>query len=183
MPVCRQESIYDALFLAAGEFLMRQPGIVALHAVTTTNAMRYAFRTVASEDTRRMLLLQNAAFLPMFRESMEGRGEVADNLINSLVAPDEKIADPGNIFANIGNDTQTAAQQVLGYLQNGGEADELIRIARQMIFLKGNDSHDYKFSSAVLEDYYNVSPNWRDYYLGVECFQTSRRQFEGQRAR
>ncbi len=29
----------------AGELLMRQPGIVALHAVTTSNATRYAFQT------------------------------------------------------------------------------------------------------------------------------------------
>ena len=33
------QSVYDALFAAAGEMLMRQPGIVSLHASTTTNAM------------------------------------------------------------------------------------------------------------------------------------------------
>ena len=36
------QSIWDALFVGAGELLVRQPGIVALHAVTTTNALRYA---------------------------------------------------------------------------------------------------------------------------------------------
>ena len=31
-------SVWDGLFLAAGELLMRQPGIIALHSVTSTNA-------------------------------------------------------------------------------------------------------------------------------------------------
>ena len=35
------QSIFDALLVGAGELLMRQPGIVGLHAVTTTNALHY----------------------------------------------------------------------------------------------------------------------------------------------
>jgi hypothetical protein len=31
--------------------------------------------------------------------------------------------------------------------------------------MKGDDPHDYKFSSAVLEDYYHASPRWRDRFL------------------
>ncbi|HEX3727441.1 MAG TPA: hypothetical protein VHV08_14405, partial [Pirellulales bacterium] len=62
------QSIWDALFVGAGELLVRQPGIVALHAVTTTNALRYAWETSSSDDTRRMLMLQNAAFVSMFRQ-------------------------------------------------------------------------------------------------------------------
>ncbi|HZZ27241.1 MAG TPA: hypothetical protein VFE46_04470 [Pirellulales bacterium] len=34
-----------------------------------------------------------------------------------------------------------------------------IDAARLLVFLKGNNAHDYKFSSAVLEDYYHVSPS------------------------
>ncbi|SVC56204.1 uncharacterized protein METZ01_LOCUS309058, partial [marine metagenome] len=41
---------------------------------------------------------------------------------------------------------------------------------RRLVFLKGNDSHDYKFSSAVLEDYYQVSPAWRNRYLATSLF-------------
>ena len=37
--------------------------------------------------------------------------------------------------------------------------------ARLLVFLKGNDAHDYKFSSAVLEDYLHVSPAWRNSFL------------------
>jgi hypothetical protein len=37
--------------------------------------------------------------------------------------------------------------------------------------LKGDNSHDYKFSSAVLEDYAHLSPQWRERYLAASVFQ------------
>jgi hypothetical protein len=67
-------SIFDALFAFSAELTMRQPAIVPLHAMTTTNAIHYTFRTCSDDRTRRYLLLQNAAFLPQFREAAEGRG-------------------------------------------------------------------------------------------------------------
>ena len=61
----------------------------------------------------------------------------------------------------------TAARKALAYLQAGHEPEPLIHAARRLVFLKGDDAHDYKFSSAVLEDYYNVSPAWRERYLAA----------------
>ena len=60
-------SVWDGVMCAASELLMRNPGILSLHAVTTTNAIRYIFERTRSDETRRMLLLQNAAFLPFYR--------------------------------------------------------------------------------------------------------------------
>jgi hypothetical protein len=42
--------------------------------------------------------------------------------------------------------------------------------ARRLVFLKGNDAHDYKFSSAVLEDYSHLSPAWRNRYLAAGLY-------------
>ncbi len=42
--------------------------------------------------------------------------------------------------------------------------------ARVLVFLKGTDTHDYKFSSAVLEDYQAISPEWAT-RTGVEPVQ------------
>src|SRR5206468_9177888 len=79
------QSVWDALFLGAGELLLRQPGIVALHAVTSTNALHYAYEATANDETRRWLMLQNAAFLPLFRGQLGGnRGPVADHRIDAL---------------------------------------------------------------------------------------------------
>jgi hypothetical protein len=42
--------------------------------------------------------------------------------------------------------------------------------ARRLIFNKGNDSHDYKFSSAALEDFYHAMPAWRNRFLATAMF-------------
>jgi hypothetical protein len=162
------QSIWDALFDAAGELLLRQPGIVALHAVTTTNALHFAFQASGDDQTRRLLMLQNAAFLPMFRSAMEGRGKVRDARIDELEPLASSTAGPRaieEIFADASRDRMTAARKALAYLQAGHDPASLIDAARRLVFLKGDDPHDYKFSSAVLEDYYNASPKWRERLL------------------
>ena len=77
----------------------------------------------------------------------------------------------GEIFRDVSNDRAAAAKKMLSYLSGGGDAHGLIDAARLLIFLKGNNSHDYKFSSAVLEDYYHVSPQWRDRFLASSVYQ------------
>jgi hypothetical protein len=42
--------------------------------------------------------------------------------------------------------------------------------ARRLIFLKGRDSHDYKFSSAALEDYHHATPAWRARFLASSVY-------------
>jgi hypothetical protein len=167
------QSAWDALQLGAGELLMRQPGIVALHAVTTTNALRYAFATSGQEETRRWLLLQNAAFLTLFREAMKGRGGLGDGRVDRLEpAPLESggAEAVAEIFRDVSGDRAAAARKVLAYRAAGGDPAALMGAARLLVFFKGNDAHDYKFSSAVLEDYAHVSPAWRDRYLAASVF-------------
>jgi hypothetical protein len=170
------QSIWDALHVAAGEFLMRQPAIVALHAVTTTNALSFAYHASGNDETRRLLLLQNAAFLPMFRAAMDGRGRVADYTVDTLAAADQESEGIGVdvIFAELGRDPLSAARNLLAYLKQpsaqASSATEVMKAARMLVFLKGDDAHDYKFSSAILEDYYHVSPEWRDLYLASNAF-------------
>jgi hypothetical protein len=109
----------------------------------------------------------------MFRDAMEGRGRVGEARIDQLTAeipsgrPDEAVEE---IFAELRSNPSSAAAKVLGYLSSSGNARELIDAARVLIFTKGNDAHDYKFSSAVLEDYYHVSPAWRDRFLASNVF-------------
>ena len=163
----------DGFFVGAQELLMRQPGIVALHAVTSTNALYFAYHTTASDETRRLLLLQNAAFLPLFRQAMEGRGPLKNQGLDAVepIKVDVKnSAAVEEIFAEVGNNSMTAAKKVLGYLDASGDPRRLIDAARLLVFLKGNNAHDYKFSSAVLEDYYHVSSGWRNRYLAASVF-------------
>jgi hypothetical protein len=168
------QSIWDALHAAAGELLMRQPGIAALHAVTTTNALRYAYTASGDDRTRRLLMLQNAAFLPMFRGAMQDRGDIASDTIDALEPSSsgngEEPPAIEDIFAELGRDKPAAARMMLARLKHVGDAREIIDAARVLVFLKGDDAHDYKFSSAVLEDYYLVSPGLRDKYLASNIF-------------
>jgi hypothetical protein len=165
------QSVWDAILCAAAEMMIRKPGIVALHSVTMSNAMRYCFEASVSDDTRRRILLQNAAFLPMFRGSLGGNlPDVKIDQVEGIAtkARDEKAV--GEIFAEVDRDRMAAARKTLAYLQSGQPAEELMHAARGLVFVKGNNAHDYKFSSAVLEDYYHVSPQWRNRYLASGMF-------------
>jgi hypothetical protein len=167
------QSLWDALLTGAGELLIRQSGIVSLHAVTSTNALRYAFQTANSDENRRLVLLQNAAFLPLFREAMRGRGRVGEFNITELAPEETKEKGDELITAtlsDVGRDNAEASRKLLAYLQAGGDARKFIEAARVLVFTKGNNAHDYKFSSAVLEDYYHVSPTWRDRYLAAGVY-------------
>ncbi|MDH3599561.1 MAG: hypothetical protein OEU26_07960 [Candidatus Tectomicrobia bacterium] len=164
------QSIWDALFNAAAELMMRQPGIMALHAVTTTNALHMAFRTATDDSTRRLLLLQNAAFIPMFR----GRPKTQPATAIDQMEPGE-LAQTGasaidEIFADIARHPDRAARKTLAYLQRQQPPQAFMDAARRELVRKGSNAHDYKFTSAVLEDYAHVSPAWRDRYLAASIF-------------
>jgi hypothetical protein len=168
------QSVWDAIFVGSGELLMRQPGIIGLHTLTTANALHYAYQTSGDDATRRMLLLQSCAFLPMFRESARGRGQLAGTTIDDLSPGETKSASSAEaideIFADVSEDRNRAASKIRGFLQSGGEPRQVIDAARRLIFLKGNDAHDYKFSSAVLEDCSHVSRDWRELFLSLGVY-------------
>jgi hypothetical protein len=147
-----------------------------LHAVTTSNALHFAYQASGNDETRRLMMLQNAAFLPMFRGAMGGRGDVKDLTVDALASgkDDSSNASTNEVFQELGRDPMSAARKTLALLstERPGEApaEELLDAARLLVFLKGNDAHDYKFSSAILEDYYHVSPEWRNKYLALNMF-------------
>ena len=63
-----------------------------------------------------------------------------------------------------------AARKALGYLQKNSDARDLMDAARLLVFLKGSDSHDYKYSSALLEDWGRLTSPWRERYLAAGMF-------------
>lgn len=166
------QSIWDALFLGSGELLMRQPGIAGLHTLTSTNALHFAFRHATHPETRQYLLLQNVAFLPMFRENMQGRGKLAELNLLELEPADGagERASLDKVFGEISRDKLSAAKLALAYARENPNSADFHHRARQLVFLKGRDSHDYKFSSAVLEDSRQVSPAFRDRFLASSVF-------------
>lgn len=163
-------TVWDGLFLHAGELLMRQPGIVGLHTLTTLNALHFAYETSAVEQTRAYMILQAAAFLPLFREAMGGRGKVGSGKLDAL----EKLESTDGvteILADVSRDRTAAARKTLSLLERDpSQAEPLMKQARRLIFAKGTDSHDYKFSSAVLEDVYQLAAGLRPSFLAASMF-------------
>jgi hypothetical protein len=167
------QSVWDAVFVGSGELLMRQPGIVGLHGLTTANALHFLWQMNPDETLRKRLLMQACSFNTMFRDAAAGRGALKAETIDSL-ANTEPVKEPAPtvdaIFESVSGNPMQAARQVRAYLAAGGQPAEMMTAARRLIFLKGRDSHDYKFSSAVLEDVDHVSPNWRDLFLALSVF-------------
>lgn len=167
------QSIWDGVFVGAGELLMRQPGIIGLHGLTTANAMHFLWSQTADETIRKQLLLQACSFNPMFRESAKGRGKLANQTVESLKGEELKGTEQdqiSEILSDITDDRMLAAKKLRTYVQNGGNSHLFVHESRKLLFAKGRDAHDYKFSSAVLEDYANVSPQWRDDFLAMSVF-------------
>jgi hypothetical protein len=164
------QSVWDGFFDAAGELLMRRPGLVSLHALTSSNALHFAYQTSADDETRRLLLLQTASFLTLFRGDGDRLKKTRIDEVKTVGEAKEVAPGLDEIFADVSQDRMAAAGKVLAYLKQNPDASEFINAARRLVFLKGNNSHDYKFSSAVLEDYQNVSPAWRNRFLAASVF-------------
>lgn len=138
--------------------------------LTTTNALHFASQTSGDDATRQLLMLQNTAFLPMFREAMAGRGKLSDVAIDRLQP--QPVANSGSkavveVFTELSVNRMTAVKKALAHLQTTGSAQDLMDTARRLILVKADEPHDYKLSVAVLEDYFAVSPAWRDRYLAA----------------
>ncbi len=167
------QSIWDGVFVGAGELLMRQPGIIGLHGLTTANAMHYLWKNVQSETLRKQLLLQSCAFNPMFRDSAKGRGKLGEQTVEKLNSEPLNTKGVGaieEILSEVSTNRMKAANKLRGYLESGGSSHQFVNASRKVLFQKGRDAHDYKFSSAVLEDYVHISPEWRDEFLAMSVF-------------
>ena len=163
------KSVWDGIFASAAELLARRPGLVSLHALTSTNALHFAYQTSGNDETRRLLLLQNAAFLTLFRGDPKAIKELD---LDKLESDGEKESAPSldDIFATLSRDRLGAARKVLAWSKKQADPNDFINAARRLVFLKGSNSHDYKFSSAVLEDCRNLSPAWRARFLAASVF-------------
>jgi hypothetical protein len=159
------QSVWDALFLGAAELVVRQPGIVALHALTTTNALHYCYHVATDDVTRRLILLQNAAFLPMFRQSMAGRGNVGNFALDELQAGGGGAV--RDVFEAVNRDPMQAARTTLAWFQAGGSLKPWTEEARRLAVYKGTSVHDHKFAFAAIEDAEKISPKWQGHYLAA----------------
>lgn len=165
-------SLWDGVILAANELVLRRPGIGALHAITASNSHHYAFRVAAQDTTRLLLLLQAAAWIPMFRGRVLGSGSSAAQgpRIDAIqpVSGDERPA-LDEVFDEIAEDRMGSARKVFTFARQGGSPRAFMDTARHLVFEKGNDAHDYKFSAAAFEEIIHAGEAWRPHLMAASA--------------
>ena len=167
------QGVWDAAHLAAGELIMRQPGILGIHAVTSMNSLHYAFRTAADPQTRLLLLLHGVAWTGRFRQQMTSRGKIGEAKITELppaAVPGDEAESAAQVLARIGPDTAGAAALAFELARRFPEPDAYEKLARRVLFRKGTDAHHYKYAAAIFEDFGLVSPAWRPHLLATSVY-------------
>lgn len=190
------QAIWDAVHLATAELLVRHQdgwGLASrpLHSNTSTNALHYAFRTATAPATRLLALLQAVAWATDKTGGDRSGGALGDLSITEL-PPIELSASSADaiteIFAQLPARHYRWDKKEGAVLQYGkrADADEACRkafvLARDRpaavpLFVQtahswlcrkaSNDTHEYKFLAAILEDAGWVSREWRPHLLAA----------------
>ncbi len=159
-------SLWDAILTMAGELMLRKSGTISVHANTTVHAMQYAYRSAVNSHTRALQLLQCASFMPGFRNLLPKRQRnINIDQLRPLPLDNANNHPLDEIFANVSDDRMLATRKVLGYLQAGGNVDELMTRARHFVVYNTTGVHDYKFTEALFENTAFIRPPLRAVYL------------------
>jgi hypothetical protein len=166
------QSLWDAIHLAAGEQMMRQPGIVGLHTVTSVNGLHYAYETTTVGATRLLLLLQAVGWLCQFHHAQIARKEQRFDVdLANLEAADLPSRSDEAVAAIFAAKLKPdAAKLAVAYGRQGLDPEAFAAAARSYIFAKVTEPHGYKYPVAVFEDYRLVSPRWRPQMLATAVY-------------
>jgi hypothetical protein len=180
--------IWDAIHLTAADLLCRYKtggnaiGGVLVHAVTTTDALRFGFACCDQDEVQLVLLLQAVAVLDdAFIVPAKRDGQLRDlNLIDLPIEPAEPAADVATIFGSLprkdylyeeqSSDERLGSDQActtaLGMLQDPRHMQVFLKTARSLMCVKASvDPHDFKYPAAAFDDAFVASPNWLPYLI------------------
>src|SRR5262245_21304944 len=191
------QALWDAVHLATAELLVRHKdgwGLASrpLHSNTSTNALHYAFRTATAPATRLLVLLQAVAWATDKTGGDRAGGGLRELSITDLAAvklPASSEDAVAEIFAQLPErhyrwdtrdrkavlaygtraDADEACRKVFALARERSEAVPLfVQTAHSWLCRKAsNDTHEYKFLAAILEDAGWVSPGWRPHLLAA----------------
>jgi hypothetical protein len=168
------QTLWTAIILAAGELLLRRPGIIAIHANTTAEALHQGYRRSRDDQTRKLLMLQAAAFMPLFRDRLGSgvRSFTIDGLEpeGSAGSAPESDRQLGEIFAAIGVDRDLAARKALAYFQATREQAAFQELSRHYTVDRNLGYHDYKLVEAMIENARHLKAPWQARYLAVSVY-------------
>jgi hypothetical protein len=86
------------------------------------------------------------------------------------VADEGEAPTPEKIFETLGEDRMKAARGALTYARGAGSPDAFMDVGRRLVFEKGTNAHDYKFSAAAFEEFAHVDLKWRPHLMAASLF-------------
>ena len=149
----------------AAELILRRNNIIAVHANTMANAMRYCYGVSDADSAQRLLLLQAVAFMARFRALVDRDWRARDRRIDAIELLPAASVD--EIFQTLGRSRFRAVRQALGWLDAGGDPATLAARARWYATLKITGTHDIKFTEAMQENYGWLRFPWRNALLAA----------------
>ena len=181
-------AVWDAIHLVAADLLFRYKtgggaiGGGLVHAVTSTNALRFGFDCGGEDRVRLLLLLQAVGVLgDLFVLENEKDGQLRDmNLLDLKHDDGNAKASIADVFAMLPKKAlvpfegpaggRTASDQAcrtsFALLQAPENQAAFKRTARSLLCVKATeDPHDLKYPVAAFEDTTLASPEWRPYLL------------------
>jgi hypothetical protein len=178
---------WDAIALAAADSIFRHRiGGGALgaqvHAVTTTNALRYGFDLVDAPQVKLTNLLQAAGVVSDFYVRQLGKERVLRDV--SLLDLKNPATKPGGSLREVFESlpfksrehaeprpgereaSDQACRMAFDLLSNADSHEPFMQTARSFLCVKASlDPHDIKFPAAAFEDASLVSAEWKPYLL------------------
>jgi hypothetical protein len=184
-------AVWDAVHLVAADLLVRYKtgggpiGGMLIHAVTTTNALRFGFDCSNDDKARLLMLLQGVgaledAFIAPARKDGQLR---AINLLDLASDAKSHAAEFADVFAMLPvktNKSNTfirhsaderaasdeACKQIFAMLRDPANCKPYMQTARSLLCVKASlDPHDVKYPVAAFEDALAANPAWRRHLL------------------
>ncbi len=157
-------TIWDGIRLCASEFFLARArsrparhrgALLPVHAVTEMQAMGAAWRAERDGMTKRCILLQAAAWLPMLRDDLKRRDCLAPegaDLMKLAHAPGEEPP---------GLEQATDPATALAFLDQGERnAGAWIARRRALLARRGVEHHQHKYAAAMVEEAALAHPRW-----------------------
>ena len=165
-------SIWDGLRLLATELFHRRPAtkspaeraaLLSVHPVTVINAFHYGWRQTKREETRRLLILQAAGWMPLMRQALARivDHQMAGNGLEHLGSSVSRDGENREALFHL----RSPDKMRLHLDQSKGDDLWYLDRLRHHLLRKGVENHQFKYGAAMAEEAYLIHPQWRSRIL------------------
>lgn len=176
------EPLWDALRLAGAEVFLRRSGrrasdgrlaLLPVHAVTVVEALGYIGRRAASEDTRRLVLLQACGWLARLRADLVGMVDVADYRDATgaggptLAGLGGSAEPPATLDEALAQGSPDAARSFLE--RDPAHLGAWTAALRSNLLRTAQEHHQHKYAAALLEETTRCAAPWRPRLLAASA--------------